>query len=225
VTGPLAVVIPTLNEEKFLGNLLADLAARAEDCTVTVADGGSTDRTREIAASFSGVRWVAAPRGRGAQMNAGARASQGKLLLFLHADTRLPAGALAKIREALADPAVAAGSFCLSFDRDDPWLRAYARCSRINHPLFTYGDQGLFLRRVAFEEVGGFPELPLMEDVEIQRRLRRRGRFVKLPDPVVTSARRFVRHGVVRQQLRNVALVSLYYLGVSPARLARGYGR
>jgi len=221
--GPLAVVIPTLNEERTLGDLLGDLAGRAGDVTVTVADGGSTDGTREVAARFPAVRWVAAPRGRGAQMNAGARAAEGEILLFLHADTLLPAGAFGKIREALADPAVAAGSFCLAFDRDDPWLRAYARCSRINHPLFTYGDQGLFLRRVLFERVGGFPEVPLMEDVEIQRRLRRLGRFVKLKEPVVTSARRFVRHGVVRQQVRNAVLVCLYYLGVAPARLARAY--
>jgi len=157
-------------------------------------------------------------------MNAGARAAGGEILLFAHADCRLPAAAFAEIHRALGDPAVAAGSFCLAFDRDDPWLRAYARASRINHPLFTYGDQGLFLRRELFERIGGFREIPLMEDVEIQRRLRRAGRFVKLPQPVVTSARRFLRHGVLRQQALNAALVGLYYLGVAPARLARAYG-
>jgi rSAM/selenodomain-associated transferase 2 len=224
MAGTLAIVIPTLNEEPILPGLLADLASRAGDFTVTVADGGSTDGTRDVAGRFPGVRWVEAPRGRGAQMNAGAREAGGDLLLFLHADSRLPAGAFERIREALADPGVVAGSFSLAFDRDDPWLRFYARCSRWNHPLVTYGDQGLFLRRELFERVGGFPEIPLMEDVEIQRRLRRLGRFVKLREPVVTSARRFVRHGAVRQQMRNAALVSLYYLGVAPERLARGYG-
>jgi rSAM/selenodomain-associated transferase 2 len=222
------VVVPTLNEERTLGALLADLTRPREEpdaLTITVADGGSTDATREVTARFPVVRWVDAPRGRGAQMNAGARSSQGDILFFLHADTRPPAGAFAALRAALADPGVAAGSFPLAFDRDDPWLRLYSRCSRINHPLFTYGDQGLFLRRSDFAAVGGFPEIPLMEDVEIQRRLRRRGRFVKLREPVVTSARRFIRHGVVRQQLRNAALVLLYGLGVSPERLARVYAR
>jgi rSAM/selenodomain-associated transferase 2 len=221
----IAVVVPTLNEASTLGRLLADLAGVGGqgDYTVTVADGGSTDGTLAVAARFPEVSALSSPRGRARQMNAGARASAGEILLFLHADCHLPAGAFPSIRAALADPAVAAGSFRLAFDREDPWLRFYAWCSRINHPLFTYGDQGLFLRRETFERVGGFPEIPLLEDVEIQRRLRREGRFIKLRDPVVTSARRFVKNGVVRQQTLNTGIVLLYYLGASPARLARFY--
>jgi rSAM/selenodomain-associated transferase 2 len=223
--GSIAVVIPTLNEAATLGALLGDLLGEEGDFSINVADGGSGDGTREVARRFPGIAWVRAPRGRAAQMNAGAAASRGDILLFLHADSRLPPDAFGRIRAALADPAVAAGSFCLGFDHDDPWLRAYARLSRLNHPLFTYGDQGLFLRRERFERIGGFRDLPLMEDVEIQRRLRRSGAFVKLRTPVVTSARRFLGRGVVRQQALNTGLVLLYHLGVAPHRLVRLYER
>jgi rSAM/selenodomain-associated transferase 2 len=218
-----AIVVPTLNEEQGLGAFLSGLRALRGDFTITVADGGSSDRTLEIAARVPGVRTVRAPRGRGAQMNAGARVAQGEILLFLHADTRLPPNAMAGIRGALADPRVAAGSFSLAFDHDGFWLRCFALCSRIDHLLFTYGDQGLFLRREAFESVGGFPEIPLMEDVAMLERLRRIGRLVKLPDAAITSARRFLRNGVVRQEALNVALVAAYHCGVDPARLARLY--
>lgn len=218
----LSIIIPALDEASHLEALLADLLAREGDSEILLVDGGSTDGTWEIAGRFP-VRRLRAPRGRAAQMNAGARRATGDVLLFLHADTLLPPDAFRRVADALADPGVAGGSFRLAFDRSDPWLAAYAFCSRINHPLFTYGDQALFLRRDHFLRIGGFREIPIMEDVEIQRRLRRQGRFVKLPEPVVTSARRFVDVGPVRQQLLNLALVGLYHLGVDPARLKRLY--
>jgi rSAM/selenodomain-associated transferase 2 len=216
------VIIPTLNEAAHLETLLSDLSAREEDVRITVVDGGSTDGTWEIASRFP-VRRLRAPRGRASQMNAGASGATGEILLFLHADTLPPPDAFHRVAEVLADPGVAGGSFRLAFDRSDPWLVVYAFFSRINHPLFTYGDQALFVRREAFARLGGFREIPIMEDVEIQRRLRRAGRFVKLPEPVVTSARRFVEMGPIRQQLLNVGLVALYHLGVAPARLKRLY--
>jgi len=216
------VIIPALNEAAHLETLLADLSGREEDVRITLVDGGSTDGTWEIASRFP-VRRLRAPRGRAAQMNAGTRGASGGILLFLHADTTLPPDAFRRVADTLADPEVVGGSFRLTFDRSDPWLDAYAFCSRINHPLFTYGDQALFVRREVFARIGGFREMPIMEDVEIQRRLRRAGRFVKLPQAVVTSARRFVQIGPVRQQLLNVALVALYHLGVAPARLKQLY--
>jgi rSAM/selenodomain-associated transferase 2 len=219
----LAVVVPVLNEAALLEGFLADLLRREGDFQVVLADGGSTDGSWEIACRFPEVRRIRSPRGRAVQMNAGARAVREDLLLFLHADTLLPPDAFERIAGTLEDPAVAAGSFYLAFDRDDPWLRAYSFFSRINHPLFTYGDQGLFLRRAVFQDVGGFPEIPIMEDVEIQRQLRRRGRFAKLDLPVVTSARRFVHRGPIRQQMVNVALLALYRLGMEPARIKRLY--
>jgi rSAM/selenodomain-associated transferase 2 len=224
VTAPsLAIVVPTLNEAAALETFLAALLRQEGVFQVIVVDGGSLDGTWEIAGRFPEVRRLRSARGRAIQMNAGARAATHDLLFFLHADTFLPSGVLPRIAETLADPGVAAGSFRLAFDRDDPCLAVYSFFSRINHPLFTYGDQGLFLRRELFREIGGFREIPIMEDVEIQRRLRRRGRFVKLDLPVVTSARRFVDRGPLRQQGLNVALVALYLLGVEPARIKRFY--
>lgn len=216
------IIIPTLDEASHLETLLTDLLAREEDVQITIADGGSTDGTWDLAGRFP-VRRLRAPRGRAAQMNAGARGATGDLLLFLHADTLLPPGAFRRVAATLAEPDVAGGSFRLTFDRIDPCLAAYAFFSRINHPLFTYGDQALFLRRELFARLGGFREIPIMEDVEIQRRLRREGRFVKLPEAVVTSARRFMDVGPIRQQLLNLALVGLYHLGVAPDRLKRLY--
>ncbi|HEX2222576.1 MAG TPA: TIGR04283 family arsenosugar biosynthesis glycosyltransferase [Thermoanaerobaculia bacterium] len=219
----LAVIVPCLNEGAFIEGFLSGLLAREGDFRVILVDGGSADGTWEASGRFSEVTRLRSARGRAVQMNAGARGATEDLLLFLHADTVLPPDAFPRIAEALADPAVAAGSFRLAFDRSDPWLATYSLFSRINHPLFTYGDQGLFVRRELFREVGGFREIPIMEDVEIQRRLRRRGRFVKLEPPVVTSARRFVHRGPVRQQMLNVALVALYQMGMDPARLKRLY--
>lgn len=219
----IAVIVPTLNEEAFLETFLWDLLGREGDFRITLADGGSSDGTLEIARRFPQVRRLRAEVGRGRQMNAGAREATGDVLLFLHADTLLPPDAFRLIGEALADREVVGGCFRLAFDREDPWLRTYSFFSRINHPLFTYGDQGLFVRREVFERIGGFREMPILEDVEIQERLRRAGRFVKLRQPVVTSARRFLRYGPVRQQALNVGIVLLYNLGVSPARLKRLY--
>jgi rSAM/selenodomain-associated transferase 2 len=221
--GSIAVVVPVLNEAAVLEAFLADLLRRPGRFRVLLVDGGSSDGTLAIAARFPAVQVVRSARGRAAQMNAGAREASEDVLLFLHADTCLPADAFHLVTETLAAPGVAGGCFRLAFDRDDPWLRTYSFFSRINHPLFTYGDQGLFLRREVFQTIGGFQEMPILEDVEIQTRLRRAGRFVKVPQAVVTSARRFVCCGPVRQQAVNAGLVLLYHLGVSPARLKRFY--
>ena len=156
-------------------------------------------------------------------MNAGARIARAAVLFFVHVDTVLPCGFSALIRTALADEEVVAGCFRLRFDSTHPVLRLSAWLSRINHPLFTYGDQTLFVRAEAFGQAGGFAEMPLFEDVEIQQRLRRAGRFVKLHAAVVTSARRYRMTGVIRQQSRNVLLATLFAAGVSARRLSAMY--
>jgi rSAM/selenodomain-associated transferase 2 len=221
----LSVVIPTLDEETNLGATLRSVRLSVPDGEIVVADGGSRDRTLTVARQLPGVRVITAERGRGPQMNAGARAARGDVILFLHADTHLPPEAGALVAAALHDPVVVGGSFVLGFDASHPLLWLSSLPSRLNLPWVTYGDQAFFCRREAFEEVGGFPDDPLFEDVALQSRIRRIGRCVKIRQPVTTSARRFRRMGVLRQQLLNLALVVAYRLGVPPARLAAWYGR
>jgi rSAM/selenodomain-associated transferase 2 len=221
----LSVIIPTLDEETTLGPTLESVRRSAPGSEIVVVDGGSRDRTIEVAGSASGVRTLSAPRGRGSQMNAGAAVATGDVLLFLHADTRLPPDAGTLVASALADPQVVGGSFVLGFDSTHPILRLSSLASRLNVTWATYGDQAFFLRRSTFEQLGGFAPLPLFEDVDLQSRIRRLGRCVKIRRPVITSARRFLRVGVVRQQARNGLLLAAYHLGVSPARLAAWYER
>jgi rSAM/selenodomain-associated transferase 2 len=219
----ISVIIPTLNEVEIIESSLKDLLSHQGDFEVIVADGGSSDGTVDIIGKFPHVKRVISARGRGRQMNEGAKAARGDILLFLHADTRLPPSAFTKIGELMGDLRVVGGSFSINFDRHDPLLRFISLFSRINHILFTYGDQGLFLRSDVFRKMGGFKEIAIMEDVEIQMRLRSMGKFVKICEPAVTSARRFIEFGIVRQQILDIVLVSLYHFGVSPSFLKRFY--
>lgn len=216
-----SVVIPTLNEAPRIGALLARLAAMGFN-DIIVADGASSDGTLRVARDF-GARIVSANACRGAQLHAGAQAASGEAIWFLHADSTPPDDCKALIAGALADRRVAAGCFRLAFDRKHSLLWLLARLSALNLTLTTYGDQGLFVRGDVYREIGGFKPLPILEDLEIQQRLRRRGRFVKLSTPIVTSARRYLRDGVLRRQAMNVAIVALYAAGVSPWRLWRWY--
>jgi rSAM/selenodomain-associated transferase 2 len=192
------------------------------DEAVIVVEGGSKDSSAEIAQRFFPVE-ICPVANRGAQLNHGAQLLHSDVLLFLHADSQLPAGFQAAIRRALSDPRVAGGCFRMQFDSAQPMLRFYSWCTRFQGRFFHFGDQGFFVRRTVFEEMGGYERLPFLEDVSFLRRLRRRGRFKVLPLPVVTSARRFLRYGPVRQQLRNILIVTLFELGVSAERLARLY--
>jgi rSAM/selenodomain-associated transferase 2 len=218
----ISVIIPTLNEA---GNILQTIeSVRQQDggAEIIVADGGSVDGTPEIVRPDARV--IPSRRGRAVQMNAGARCAAGDVLLFLHGDSRLAPGAVAKMRQTLDNPLIAGGSFTLVFDVDNFWLRFYAFCSTIDCLCFRYGDQGIFVRRVIFEQMQGYAEVPLMEDIDLMRRLPRYGRRVLIRDyPVTTSARRFVEHGIVRQEALNVALVAAWFLGITPQTLAQWY--
>ena len=218
-----SVVVPCLNEAFDISKAIGTLERLHAPHEIIVVDGGSEDGTADLAARYRTVQLVRCQRGRGRQMNAGARRATGDVMLFLHADARLPAEGLPMIRRSLTLPTVAGGCFTLQFDRNHLLLKVFAACSRINHPLFTYGDQGFFVRRDVFERLGGFAEMEFLEDVEFQDRLRRVGRFVKLPAPVTTSARRFLAGGVLRQQLRNAAIVAAYRLGVPAETLKKCY--
>jgi rSAM/selenodomain-associated transferase 2 len=218
-----SVIIPTLNEVGIIESSLKDLLSHSGDFEVIVADGDSSDGTLDLISQFPEVKLVASLRGRGKQMNAGAKVASGDIFLFLHADTSLPPHAFSTIEETMSQARVVGGCFYLSFGRRSPLLSLYSLFSRINHILFTYGDQGLFLDSKTFWALGGFGDIPIMEDVEIQRRLRRMGRFVKIAEPTVTSARRYIKYGIMRQQILNALLVFLYHLGFSPHLLKRFY--
>lgn len=218
----ISIVIPTLNEEAVLGSTLEALQNQAPPFEVLVVDGDSTDATRDCARA-AGATVLEAPRGRASQLNRGAEAAEGDLLLFLHADTRLPPDGLTTIRHALAPPSATSGTFRLQFDRTTPLLRFYAWCTRWPWIRLCFGDRGLFVTRTAFEAVGGYPEWPLFEDLELAARLHEDGGFRFLDTAVTTSARRFERHGILRQQLRNLYLWMHYVIGADPEQVAHMY--
>ena len=217
-----SIIIPTLNEEAELPATLASALGQSGPKVIIVADGGSSDGTLEIAAQH-GVRVIAAARGRARQMNTGAAHTTGDVILFLHADTRLPTGALDRIRTALADADTVAGCFRLRFDRGGLWLWLWTRSVWMRWPRWAFGDRALFVRRSTFDAVGGFPDQPVFEDLDLVRALESHGRFVFLDAEVTTSSRRYQHSGALRQQLRNLVLWSAWLLGASPHRMARFY--
>ncbi len=224
----IAVIIPALNEERRLPACL-DAVGASGDVEVVVSDGGSRDRTAEVAAARAGVRLLQGSPGRGRQLNRGAAATTAPLLLFVHADCRLPDGWREAVRGALGDPDTALVCFRLHTEPADPddgplvrwWLRLLDL--RSHGAVLPYGDQGFGLRREDFERLGGFPEIPLMEDLELARRCRRRGRIVRLGLAMRTTGRRFQRRPVTTR-LMTATFPTLYRLGVPPERLARWYG-
>jgi len=220
----ISVIVPTLDEAGQLDGALDSLAAPADaarELEVIVVDGGSTDATCEIA-SRHGARVVASPAGRGAQMNLGAEQARADLLLFLHADTRLPAEWTGHVHQTLAASHTVGGAFRLTFDDRRLSLRLVEAGAnwRSIHLHLPYGDQALFLRRTVFHELGGFRDLPVMEDYEFVTRLRKRGRIAIAPASVRTSSRRCLNRGVWRTTLTHQAMILAWRFGVGPERLA-----
>lgn len=223
----ISVVIPALNAAERLPRALEALipaAIRGLVREVIVVDGGSTDATRTIA-DAAGARIIEAPRGRGVQLVAGAEAARCRWLLFLHADTVLAPGWEDEAQQFMSGGEGRAGAFRFRLDDDSTAARILEtivawRCRTFRLP---YGDQGLLIPAALYREIGGFRPLPLMEDVEIVRTLGRR-RLHMLASPAVTSAERYRREGYALRPLRNSLIVTLYFLGVAPERLARLYG-
>jgi rSAM/selenodomain-associated transferase 2 len=212
-----------LNEEKSIAATLQALA-RLQPYETIVVDGGSQDRTAEIAAEF-GVKVIPSERGRARQMNRGAREASGDVLLFLHADTRLPSTAFSDIAGAMGDPRYVGGRFDVELDGKH-WLlplvgRLISYRSRLSK--VATGDQAQFARRAVFQRMGGFADIPLMEDIAFCRALKRLGEVACLRSRVVTSARRWEVDGVWRTIFRMWTLKLLYLTGVSPARLKQFY--
>jgi rSAM/selenodomain-associated transferase 2 len=205
----ISVVMPVYQEDRALPATLRSLLAQPGDYEVLVVDGGSTDRTCDLVRAEPRARLFTAAKGRASQMNEGAAHARGEWLLFLHADTILPSGALGRLNDLEADPSVQAGGFLHQFSGDDWRLRLISfldnvRCARSR---VIYGDQALFVRRSLFERLGGFPQQPILEDVAFCERLNRVTMPVLLSPPVVTDARKFLQMGIWRSFLRVLLII------------------
>ena len=220
-----SVVVPALDEAGALAQSLLPLqSGRGRDVEVLVVDGGSRDGTRRVAHPLCD-RVLRAPRGRARQMNAGAAAARGDVLLFLHADTRLPSGWVPMVRDALDHRGHEWGRFDVRLDGTHPMLRVVERAMNLRSRLsgIATGDQAMFVTRCAFREAGGFPDIALMEDVALSRALRTRSRPACLRTAVATSSRRWERDGMVRTVVLMWRLRLEFALGADPERLARLY--
>jgi rSAM/selenodomain-associated transferase 2 len=227
----ITIVIPVLNDAAPLASLLLGLPLLPGDPTleIIVVDGGEvSDRAMDaLRERYPGVAWMRSAPGRGVQMNKGARRARGRWLVFLHADTRLGVGWVDVLRYLDAQPRVVGGSFRFALDSSRRVARWIEWGVKIRVRLFdlAYGDQALFVRRAVFEHLGGYRELPLMEDVDFIRRLRRHGGLAHAEVPALTSARRWERDGWLRRTLENSVLMALFLAGCPPERLARRYHR
>jgi rSAM/selenodomain-associated transferase 2 len=221
----ISIIVPVLNEAQGISESLAALAPlRSRGHEVIVVDGGSSDKTPDLARRAAD-RVVSAPRGRASQMNAGATLARGEVLVFLHADTRLPEAAGARILQGLAASGRAWGRFDVRIEGASVFLPVIAFFMNLRSRAtgIATGDQAMFVRREAFERAGGFPPLELMEDIALSRSLKRVSRPLCLAEKAVTSGRRWERHGVLRTVFLMAWLRLAFFLGVAPASLARFY--
>ncbi|MGA6826860.1 TIGR04283 family arsenosugar biosynthesis glycosyltransferase [Nitrospira sp. NS4] len=220
----ISVIIPTLNESSTIARTLTRTVALGFE-EIIVSDGGSTDPTipmvRACCDRVPSTRLITAQKGRARQLNEGAKASRGDILLFLHADTELPPDAKAVIESALTDRKIVGGRFDVRFDRASRWgdMISWFMNRRSRLSGIATGDQAIFVRRQVFEQMGGFSDIPLMEDIEFSRRLKRLGPTAPLTEVVTTSFRRWEQNGPLRTILLMWTLRFLYWLGVNPHRL------
>lgn len=219
----ISIIMPTLDEEQLIGYTLRETRRVAPEAELIVVDGGSRDRTPSIAGEFAPV--VSARTGRASQMNAGAMLAHGDVLLFQHADTWLPEAALEMVEHALADPQIIGGAFALEFDEAGAFYRRMARSTTRRSQAQGYysGDQCMFVRREVFWRIGGYPDIALMEDLELSNAMRRAGPVHMIPTPVITSARRHRACGLLNVLLLCWRIRLLYALGVHPNVLKRMY--
>jgi len=223
----ISIVIPVWRDEEALAQSLRRVRASSDAEVIVACVFGEERRYQEHREGHPTVRWISAPRGRAAQMNAGASIAAGRWLLFLHADSELPPDWLDVLTEADRRGDIVGGAFRLAIDSGAWQARVIERAVRLRVALFglPYGDQALFVRRAVFDEIGGYDDLPLMEDVDLVRRLKSTGPMTYVPSPVSTSARRWERDGWFRRSGQNLSLAARFLFGASPARLAQAYFR
>lgn len=223
----LSVVIPCWNDLAALTSALATISRLVGIDEVIVADVSETDQCGSLALAACAQIVRCSQPNRGAQMNAGARLARSDVLLFQHADTELSQTHIEALSLTMQNPVLVGGAFHRKFDARHGWLQWLERFTRtLNERGGTlYGDQSIFVRRTVFEQLGGFAEIPLMEDLEFSRRLQRVGRTAILDPPIASSPRHHQRRGALRTSIRNAALIALYRLGVPPAKLHAWYYR
>jgi rSAM/selenodomain-associated transferase 2 len=219
----ISIIIPTLNEA---GNIKEAITSSqlSNNTEIIVVDGGSKDETLLIAKSL-GVKVIISPPGRANQMNIGAMAATGEILLFLHADTRLPTNFDEMIRTTLAKPGIVAGAFALQINAPNWGLRLVEFGVKWRSHLWQmpYGDQAIFLTQEVFQKVGNFPQIPIMEDFALMRKLKSIGKIYLLPTPVITSPRRWLKKGILQTTILNQIIILAYLLGISPNRIRNWY--
>lgn len=222
----LSVIIPVLNEQAHLPPTVAALKAQDSQAEIIVVDGGSSDGTREWLAAQKDIVVLASTRGRGRQLNAGAKAATGDVLLFLHGDCVLPTNALALVQQALLPPQISGGAFLIRFAETQPrslGIIAKGINARTRVTKTATGDQGIFVRRALYDKLGGFADWPLFEDVDFVTRLKRHGEFVILHERITISARRYLAHGPWRTTFLMYALRIGYWFGLPPTKLSQWF--
>lgn len=216
-----SVIIPTFNEEKIILQQINEVKSLI-DAEIIIVDGGSTDSTKEICEKEQ-VKVLTSPKGRGSQFRVGAQAASNEYLIFLHADTSLPKDVEKKLTEFFSKHENRIGAFTIKFTPRSFILDLITVASRVDTVLTSFGDQCIFMRRVFYDEVGGFPDWPLFEDMKMFKEARKLTKVHKIKGPVLSSSRRFQRRGVVYQLALNMWLIILYHLGVHPEELVKSY--
>lgn len=223
MSAKISIVIPVLNEASKIAKTIA-IAQSGKNVEILVVDGGSQDNTVELVQSL-GLKVLFAPTGRANQMNIGAKAATGEILLFLHADTLLPNGFDRKVRRVLYQPNIIAGAFSLQIDGSLRGLRLIEIGVNLRSRLLSlpYGDQAIFVKAEAFKVLGGYTQLPIMEDFEFVLQLRKNGKIAIVPTPVITSSRRWQKLGVWQTTIVNQLAIAAYFLKIPPKRIAQWY--
>ena len=222
-----SIIIPVLHEAKNINTVLEHLKQLDENCEFIVVDGNPNRETIDNIRKKD-IKRLSSEAGRGRQMNTGADIASGEILIFLHADTHMPVNAFDRIRSTLQNKAYVGGAFDLGIQSDKIIFKVIAMCASIRSHLtrIPYGDQAIFIRKDYFNTMGGYKEIPLMEDVELMQRIKKRGDKIYIfSERVFTSPRRWEKEGIVYCTLRNWIIIILYLIGISPDKLARYYGR